>query len=80
MECPQCGLTNPPGTSVCTVCSTPLPLSEQTLPLTATPLSSSDVIESDRTMEAMSVRSDVRGPYHPLAAPSRKLNPLRTPG
>src|SRR6266478_7430866 len=26
MQCTQCGLSNPPGTNVCTQCSTPLPL------------------------------------------------------
>src|SRR5215469_3442594 len=34
MECPQCGLANPPGTSVCTSCRTPLPDSDRTLNLT----------------------------------------------
>src|SRR5215469_4616323 len=28
-ECPHCGLTNPPGAAVCTVCSTPLPLTDE---------------------------------------------------
>ncbi len=28
MQCTQCGLSNPPGTSVCTQCSTPLPLDD----------------------------------------------------
>jgi eukaryotic-like serine/threonine-protein kinase len=28
-ECPHCGLSNPPGAAVCTVCSTPLPISDQ---------------------------------------------------
>jgi eukaryotic-like serine/threonine-protein kinase len=31
MQCTQCGLSNPPGTSVCTKCSTPLPLDERTI-------------------------------------------------
>jgi eukaryotic-like serine/threonine-protein kinase len=34
MECPQCGLTNPPGVIVCTACSTPLPASDRTLTIT----------------------------------------------
>jgi eukaryotic-like serine/threonine-protein kinase len=34
MECPQCGLTNPPGVMVCTACSTPLPASDRTLTIT----------------------------------------------
>src|SRR6202046_3740077 len=41
MECPQCGLTNPPGILVCTACSTPLPSSDRTLTITpnsATPV------------------------------------------
>jgi len=36
MECPQCGVANPPGTSVCATCSTPLPFDERTLGVTAT--------------------------------------------
>jgi tetratricopeptide (TPR) repeat protein/predicted Ser/Thr protein kinase len=28
MECPQCGLANPPGASACTKCKTPLPVRE----------------------------------------------------
>src|SRR5579859_187406 len=31
MQCTQCGLTNPPGTSVCSQCSTPLPLDDRTI-------------------------------------------------
>src|SRR4029077_4763341 len=31
MQCTQCGLSNPPGTSVCTQCSTPLPVDERTI-------------------------------------------------
>src|SRR5712692_3113396 len=31
MQCTQCGLSNPPGTSVCTQCSTPLPLDDRTI-------------------------------------------------
>src|ERR1700683_111410 len=34
MECPQCGLTNPPGLIRCTSCSTPLPVSDLTLTIT----------------------------------------------
>ena len=33
MECPQCGLTNPPGISACTKCGTPLTLSDGTITL-----------------------------------------------
>ena len=31
MQCTQCGLLNPPGTGVCTRCSTPLPLDDRTI-------------------------------------------------
>ena len=31
MHCTQCGLSNPPGTGVCTRCSTPLPLDDRTI-------------------------------------------------
>src|SRR6266852_7406389 len=31
MRCTQCGLSNPPGTSLCTQCSTPLPLDDRTI-------------------------------------------------
>jgi eukaryotic-like serine/threonine-protein kinase len=31
MECPQCGLSNPAGVSVCTTCATPLPWDDRTL-------------------------------------------------
>jgi serine/threonine protein kinase/tetratricopeptide (TPR) repeat protein len=31
MQCTQCGLANPPGSSVCTQCSTPLPLDDLTI-------------------------------------------------
>jgi eukaryotic-like serine/threonine-protein kinase len=31
MQCTQCGLSNPPGTGVCTRCSTPLPLDDRTI-------------------------------------------------
>src|SRR3979490_1540436 len=31
MQCAQCGLLNPPGTGVCTRCSTPLPLDDRTI-------------------------------------------------
>ncbi len=34
MECPECGLTNPPGVIICTSCSTPLPASDRTLTIT----------------------------------------------
>src|SRR5260370_17617767 len=29
MQCTQCGSSNPPGTSVCAQCSTPLPLDDR---------------------------------------------------
>jgi eukaryotic-like serine/threonine-protein kinase len=53
MECPQCGLANPPGTTTCTACSTPLPVSERTLTVTpsATP---GAPMASDRTLDNMS--------------------------
>ena len=53
MECPQCGLTNTPGTSVCIACRTPLPLTDQTLTITPSP-ASVDAPGSDRTMDVMS--------------------------
>src|SRR5258708_16163238 len=31
MQCTQCGSSNPPGTSVCAQCSTPLPLDDRTI-------------------------------------------------
>src|SRR5260221_10143335 len=31
MQCTQCGLSNPPGISLCTQCSTPLPLDDRTI-------------------------------------------------
>ena len=31
MQCTQCGLANPPGSSVCTHCSTPLPVDDITI-------------------------------------------------
>ncbi len=31
MQCPQCGLSNPSGTSLCGQCSTPLPLNDPTI-------------------------------------------------
>jgi eukaryotic-like serine/threonine-protein kinase len=68
MECPQCGLTNAPGTSVCTSCRTPLPISERTLTLTPTP-SASD-LELDRTMDAVSGWSVPPAPTSPAAATS----------
>ena len=50
MQCPQCGLTNPPGIATCTACSTPLPVSDRTLTITpsATPDAPAD---SDHTMD-----------------------------
>lgn len=51
MECPQCGLTNPPGISVCRSCRTPLPASDETLSLTSP---SAVNLESDRTMDSVS--------------------------
>src|ERR1700733_4738413 len=53
MECPQCGLTNPPDTIICSACSTPLPASDRTLTITpsATPGASGS---SGRRMDGMS--------------------------
>lgn len=34
MECPQCGLTNPPDVAICTSCSTPLPTGDRTVTIT----------------------------------------------
>src|SRR6202047_5399605 len=53
MECPQCGLTNPPDTIICTSCNTPLPASDRTLTITpsATPGASG---LSGRRMDGMS--------------------------
>jgi serine/threonine protein kinase/tetratricopeptide (TPR) repeat protein len=53
MECPQCGLTNPPGIIICTACSTPLPVSDRTL--TITPSTTPGVPgASDRKVDGMS--------------------------
>src|ERR1700683_2624126 len=53
MECPQCGLTNPPGLIRCTSCSTPLPASDLTL--TITPSTTPGVPgPSDRKADGMS--------------------------
>ena len=53
MECPQCGLTNPPGLIRCTSCSTPLPASDLTL--TITPSTTPGVPRaSDRKADGMS--------------------------
>ena len=52
MECPQCGLTNPPGTTVCRSCRTPLPGGDRTL--TLTPPGSAIEADLDRTMDNVS--------------------------
>jgi tetratricopeptide (TPR) repeat protein/predicted Ser/Thr protein kinase len=70
MECPQCGLTNPPGITACTACSTPLPASERTLTITP----SVTAAASDRTMD------DVSGWSAPVAAGSAGTSRTLEPG
>ena len=53
MECPQCGLTNPPGLIRCTSCSTPLPVSDLTLTITPSTTSGAPGT-SDRKADGMS--------------------------
>lgn len=49
MECPQCGLANPPGVSVCSTCATPLPWDDRTL--TISPSSRGAFDQSARTVQ-----------------------------
>src|ERR1700740_61609 len=77
MECPQCGLTNPPGITACTACSTPLPISDRTLTITSS-VTPNAAVASDRTMD------DVSGWSAPATAggagSSRTLEPGRMLG
>lgn len=59
MECPQCGLTNPPGTPVCTSCRTPLPTGDRTL--TLTPTLPATNFDADRTLDNVNSWSAPRG-------------------
>ena len=54
MECPQCGLTNPPGVIICTSCSTPLPVSDRTLTITPNSATPANAGASGRRMDGMS--------------------------
>ena len=73
MQCPQCGLTNPDGITVCTACSTPLPASDRTL--TITPITAPGAeVAPDRTMD------DVSGWSAPSAAGSARSSSPLEPG
>src|SRR5579862_9469393 len=74
MECPHCGLTNSPGITSCTACSTPLPLSDCTVTMTPS-VTPSAAVASDRTTD------DVSGWSAPGAAGSSSpLEPGRVIG
>jgi eukaryotic-like serine/threonine-protein kinase len=77
MECPQCGLANPPGTSVCTACSTPLPDSDRTLALTDP---APATLASERTMDDVSGWSVPAEPPAGAAGVSGALQPGRVLG
>jgi hypothetical protein len=77
MECPQCGLTNPPGITACTACSTPLPVSDRTITIAPSAIPSA-VVASDRTMDDVSGWS-APGPAG-RAGSSRTLEPGRMLG
>src|SRR5713101_1178930 len=66
MQCTQCGLSNPPGTSVCAQCNTPLPLNDST--------SKDSVRDSDTSYDAdQTFTSGVAsGGSHPSATAARK--------
>jgi serine/threonine protein kinase/tetratricopeptide (TPR) repeat protein len=74
MECPHCGLTNSPGITSCTACSTPLPLGDRTVTMTPS-VTPSAAVASDRTTD------DVSGWSAPGAAGSSSpLEPGRVIG
>src|SRR5467141_942864 len=64
MQCTQCGLSNPPGTNVCTQCSTPLPLDDRTI--------EDSFRDSDASRDADQTlthgRSEPSGPIHTVSA------------
>jgi len=67
MECPQCGLANPPGVSVCTTCATPLPWDDRTL--TISPSSRGAFADQSATVPASNptARSAWSGTSEPVA-------------
>jgi eukaryotic-like serine/threonine-protein kinase len=68
MECPQCGLSNPAGVSVCTTCATPLPWDDRTLtisPGSRSPLS--DVTQPAASGASPSARSAWSSTTEPVA-------------
>jgi eukaryotic-like serine/threonine-protein kinase len=82
MECPQCGLTNPAGTSVCITCSTPLPLDGMTLAVTTgahppanppnppnrpAPTPPPANIDFDRTLTTGAASGSFRSPAAPMS-------------
>jgi hypothetical protein len=70
MQCTQCGLSNPPGTSVCTHCSTPLPFDDATI---KDPLRDSDAIR-DANQTLTHGWSEPSEPIHRTVSAER-LNP-----
>lgn len=67
MQCTQCGLLNPPGTGVCTRCSTPLPLDDRTI--------EDPVRDSDASCDAEQTLT--HGWSEPSAPKHRTLSPER---